>query len=139
MSYLLIHRSPSGQIAAHGAVFDEAEDAARTATLYLPGELDTVNMFVDDFALKLTGAVAEHPDGYSFRVVRADFTSDGIPITPDLKVYISNEWWGTVAAEQFMVTDLFSPGSRFHDGWYLVCKSGAPHAKYNGERMQTTS
>lgn len=139
MTYLLVHRRPGGQIAAHGGVFEEADEAAHTATLYIPGPLDEAGEFTTRFARMLPGAVAEHSDGYSFRVIRADFTSDNVPITPDLKVHINNEWWGTIAADQFMATDLFSPGSRFFDGWYLVYKGSKPYAKYNGERMRTTA
>lgn len=137
MSYLLIHRSPSGKVAAHGGLFEEAEEAARASALYISGDLGEATEFAVDFASKLTGCVAEHPSGCAFRVLKADVTLDGSPITPDLKVYV-NGWWGTVQAEQFMATDLLSPGSRFHDGWYLVYKENKPYAKFNGERMAVT-
>lgn len=139
MSYLLIHRSPSGQIAAHITAFDTVEEAARFAVLYTPGPHAAAAKYAADLAAQLPGSVVEHPSGYAFRVLEAHVTADGVPVTPGLRVRVNGMWWGKVYPDQFMSTGLIEPGSSFFDGWYLVCKEGEtqPYNKYNGERMST--
>lgn len=140
MSYLLIHRGPGGRVGAHPTVFDDVDDAARATTQYVRDDYAAAVTFASEFATMLPGSVAEHDSGYSFRIIKADFTADErpVPITPGLKVHINDQWDGIVEPTQFMFTGLMDPGSRFHDGWYLVYKNGKPHNKYNGERMHAT-
>lgn len=141
--FLLVHRTPSGEIASHPYPYALLENAAAASARMITelgvADEESARLFAHALNLCPLGVIWGHPSGYDFRILEADLTADGALITPGLRVQINDMWRGVVRPDQFMTEGLTEPGGRFFDGWYLVRKEGedAPYAKYNGERMST--
>lgn len=137
--YLLIRRLPDGRVRSHMTAFDGFLRAARVAGQVL---LDSsavttrraAGLFAEALRKQPLGTIWPHPSGYNFRIIRADFTTDGVAITPGLRVVTNDKTWGTVEAAQFMTGLSLDPGGDFFDGFYLV---EGPDKKFNGERLAT--
>lgn len=76
-------------------------------------------------------------------------TSDGVEITPGLRVF-TNDWkWGTVVPEQWRERGAYSVHSVTFDGWFQVRHDDSPlrdgfgwaygTIMLNGDRMATVS
>lgn len=64
-------------------------------------------------------------------------TSDGVEITPGLRVF-TNDWeWGTVDAKPFERGGLSDPGSPYFQGWFDVVMDNGRRSLYDGSRMTT--
>lgn len=149
--YLLIHRNPSGRIAAvegphSGGLFITHATAARATEKVLRRSGAEKNQKIArDFSLTFSrtpvGTLRGHGSGHDFRILPADFTADitPVPITPNLKVITIDMEWVHIEPTQFMdEKDDFGPGGRFFDGWYLVVHgNGSRYNKFNGERLGT--
>jgi hypothetical protein len=85
------------------------------------------------------GAVHHVPevDTY-YRILVADFTSNGRAITPGLRVLDYDRREGTVEVGQFLDDGTMSPGGEYFDGWYEVVPDGETKRgkRFNGERMK---
>lgn len=140
--YLLIRRSPKGVITAYGDTYRTSGHAAAAAkgSLIGSGVAGSANgrLFADALARRPLGTIWGHPSGYDFRILGADFTEDGTPITPGAHLfnYYDREW-GVITPEQFMSELLGSPGGKFFDGWYDFTRVGddRPCKKLNGQRL----
>ena len=149
--YLLIHRNPSGRIAAvkgphPGGLFITHATAARAAEKVLrrsgaETDLKIARNFALVFSRQPISTLYGHGSGHDFRVLRADFTADicPVPIKPGMKVITNDLEWARIEPTQFMdEKDDFGPGGRFFDGWYLVThEDGSRYTKFNGERLGT--
>lgn len=144
-AFILIRQLPSGEIAAHGTPFVTFEHAAAAAARFLTENKlagsAAARLYANALARRPLAAVHPHTSGYAFRILRADFTTDNVAITPGLRVITNDVRWATVEATQFMCeTDAFGPGGIYHDGWYnLTGEDGHPYNKFNGERLATKS
>lgn len=141
-TYLLITRFPGGEIKSSAPLQDK-QHAVLTAEKFLTGfrveDHTTARYFATAFDQKPVGTVWGHAAGYDFRILRADYTSNGVAITPGLRVLDYDREWGNVEPLQFMDDGCMSPGGQFFDGWYLVHRDGENYAtrKFNGERLTT--
>jgi len=140
--YLLIRRSPKGVITAYGdCVYNDQSHAAAAAkgSLIGSGVAGSANarLFADALGRRPLGTVWGHPSAYDFRILAADFTNDGHPITPGLRVLDYDRTWGTVSPDQFMDEGSMAPGGPHFDGWYYVQRDGddRPRKKFNGPRL----
>lgn len=77
----------------------------------------------------------EAPDMY-YRILVADLTSNGVPITPGLRVLDYDQRKGHVVAPQFMATSSLAPGGEYFDGWYHVEADGGSTRLFNGSRLK---
>lgn len=140
--YLLIRRSPQGKITAHGGTVYRTVDhaaAAAKGSLISSGVAGSGNarLFGDALGRRPLGTIWGHPSGYDFRILAADFTDDGAPITPGARLlnYYDNEW-GTIEPTQFMHGGLLSPGGIAFDGWYNFTRDkDGWECKLNGQRL----
>lgn len=66
------------------------------------------------------------------------YTSDGVEITPGLRVMTIDVKWGTVEPEQFTRERSTDPGGEYFDGWFDVLYEDGTKTLMNGERMRTT-
>lgn len=140
--YLLIRRTPLGKITAYGDTHLTFIRAAAAARESLVGSevAGTANarLFADALARRPLGTVWGHPSGYDFRILVADFTEDGAPITPGLRVFnYYDRTWGIIEPDQFMRGDMMGPGGEAFDGWYDFRKDGEERSskKLNGQRL----
>ena len=139
--YLLIHRDAEGNITAPNVPYKTFAHAARGAGMALERHKLAGSAAARNFASALArrplGTIWGHGSGYDFRILRPDFTADGVAITPGLKVITNDLKWGLVEPTQFMSEkDSFAPGGEHHDGWYLLThEDGTLYAKFNGERL----
>lgn len=142
-TYILVRRLPDGEIEAHTTAFDTVGHAARAAALWLSGNRvagsAAARLFGDALARRPIGTIWGHPAGYDFRILRADFTTDGAPITPGMRVFnYYDRWWGVVTLEQFMRESPIGPGGQYFNNWYAVAReSDAYSTDLNGERLAT--
>lgn len=142
--YILVRRTPAGLICAHTAAFDGYIRAARTAgqVLYNNGAVKTkaaANAFSEALRKQPIGTIWGHPSGYDFRILRADFTTDGVAITPGLRVITNDFRWGLVEATQFLSESSVAPGGQFFDHFYLLNDETDryPYARFDSERLST--
>lgn len=77
----------------------------------------------------------EAPDAY-YRILTADLTSNGTPITPGLRVLDYDQRKGHVVAPQFMATSALAPGGEYFDGWYYVEADEGSTRLFNGSRLK---
>ena len=64
-------------------------------------------------------------------------TTDGVPITPGLRVF-TNDWcWGTVMPEQFTSGRSTAVYGDYFDGWFQVALDNGNVRAYNGDRLST--
>ncbi len=139
--FLLIRRLPDGPITAHATPFDTISRAARAAGLCLfdnGAEVrTTAQKFGAELAAQPLGSIMEHRSGYVFRILAADFTEDGAPITPGARLFnYYDAVWGTVLPDQFMAEGILYPGGSAFDGWYdFARESDGWTYKLNGQRL----
>ncbi len=144
-NYLLIRRLPDGVIKSHSMTFASGNKAARAAGVVLYDNAGVQMAVAQRFSALVArepGEVWEHSEsGYAFRVLVADFTANGVAITPGLRVITNNMEWATVDPAQFMDTSILMPGGRAFDRWYYVIHDGDSHPKdrFNGERLATVA
>lgn len=144
--YLLIRRIPTGKIASSGPFTSRghaAVAAARTLTGAGVASAAKARAFAEALGLLDVGQVHSYEQeggkSYDFRVLVADFTVNGVAITPGLRVLDYDRKWGAVEAPQFMDDGMMTPGGEYFDGWYRVHRDGEARAykKFNGERLTT--
>lgn len=142
--YILIRRLPTGEIKAHLTPFASIPKAAAAAGRCLAdnGAADSAaaRLFTSALAPRPLGTVWGHDSGYDFRILAADFTADGVAITPGLAVFnFYDRDWGVIEADQFLREDLSGPGGQYFDGWYDFRRDGEDRSykKLNGERLAT--
>jgi hypothetical protein len=70
--------------------------------------------------------------------VNAYYTSDGVEITPDLRVMTNEAQWGVIDQEQFTRGRSTDPGGGFFDGWFVVRYEDDSESLMNGDRLRTT-
>lgn len=143
--YILIRRADSDNatITAVGAVYPSPVRAASAAgdDLIVHGspKSDAVE-YATLLAAHSVGAIQSDPEtGPAYRILAADFTSDGRPILPGLRVLDYDRREGRVKPAQFMQDGLLRPGGEHFDHWYFVVpdgKAGRGRA-FNGERLKT--
>ena len=140
--YLLIYRDPKGHVSSvKSKPYRNFNHAVRAAGMTLLSRQVVGSAATQSFANALArrplGTVYGHAAGHDFRILRADFTADGVAITPGLKVITNDLKWGIVEPNQFMSEhDAFGPGGEYFDGWYLIVhEDGTLYAKFNGERL----
>lgn len=66
------------------------------------------------------------------------YTSDGVEITPGLKVMTNEAKWGVIDPEQFGTGRSTKVGGEFFDGWFDVLYENGDKVPMNGERLRTT-
>lgn len=71
-----------------------------------------------------------------YRILKADFTSNRVPITPGLRVLDYDQRNGAVVAPQFMATSSLAPGGEYFDGWYHVEADKGSTRLFNGSRLK---
>lgn len=88
------------------------------------------------------GSIVSHrklPD-LLYRILEADFTSNGRPITPGLRVEDYDRRTGVVESAQFMDDGMMTPGGRYfrEHPWYYVLRDGEDrsHRQFDGSRMR---
>lgn len=139
--YLLIRRTPLGAVIAHPAPFGSVKEAARVAGLMLYDNTAvsgaTAQAFGAGLATLPVGSLYEHDSGYQFRILAADFTDNGVPITPGLRVLTNDLTEGTVSRAQFMRNSSIDPGGQYFNNWYDVDIDGYGRKSFNGERLTT--
>lgn len=64
-------------------------------------------------------------------------TSDGVEVTPDLRVLTSDGRTGVVPAAQFGWKDPYSPGGPYFNGKYWVRLDDGPMRQYTGAQLRT--
>lgn len=128
-------------IAHHG-------DSDAYSTFHAPTELEVIGLGAQllhavrphamSLATKPLAAIVEG-DGYRFRVLKADYTEDGQPITPGARLFnYYDRWWGTIDPAQFLADGMLSPGGKAFDGWYDITRDGDSWScKLNGPRLST--
>lgn len=136
------------RVEAIGASYASVADAATAIADTLQGfGVDTEE--ADRLARQVTGGRVgaiqshdEHPD-VLFRVLEADFMSDGTPITPGLRVEDYDRRIGVVDPAQFMDTGVMAPGGKYFrrpdgSGWYDVIREadGRTRKSFDGSRMR---
>lgn len=141
--FILVRRLPTGEIKAPSVAFVDIPRAAAAAAHILKNDAGvgsaTARLFGDALGRRPVGTVWGHPNRNDFRILVADFTSDGIPVTPGLRVLDYDREWGAVEETQFMCEELSTPGGQYFDNWYYVRRDGetGAHKKFNGERLTT--
>jgi hypothetical protein len=73
--------------------------------------------------------------GYDPKAYR---TSDGVPITPGLRVLTNELQWGTVAKAQFSNGNQCAPGGAYFNGWFEVIYDDGTFVLQDGGRITTT-
>lgn len=141
-TYILVRRTPQGTVLAHRMPFPSVRDAARVAGLVLSDNAGLKQAEAQTFSAQLAaepiGTIGEHACGYAFRILAADFTDDGVLITPGLRVMTNDLEWGSVGRDQFMRTSPMAPGGQHFEGWYSVELNDTGREKdFNGERLTT--
>lgn len=151
MTYILIHRDPSGTITAvdlsksvHTVTYATPTHAARTAGYLfsqLPGQQRGMGGRVarNLHARPVGGILAAWDTGHCFRILRADFTQDGIAITPGLEVTENNLRPAIIDAAQFMETSDLMPGGQFFDRWYYVVYPGDDRRSHRFDTTRLTT
>lgn len=71
-----------------------------------------------------------------YRILKADFTSNRVPITPGLRVLDYDQRKGAVVAAQFMADSPMAPGGAYFDGWYHVEADKYDTKLFNGQRLK---
>lgn len=143
--YILVRRRHDGAISAHAASpFDAVRWAARAAgiVLYERGAepvLSTAQKFGATLGEQPLGTIWGHRSGDDFRILIADYTSDGVAITPGLRVQDNNLKWGLVEAPQFFDDGMLMPGGQYFDHWYYVVRENGHRERFNGERLTTSA
>lgn len=141
--FILVRRLPTGEIKAHATAFVDVPRAAAAAAHVLKDNAGvgsaTARLFAAALDRRPVGTVWGHPSGYDFRILIADYTTDGAAIIPGLRVLDYDRQWGAVEASQFMAEELGTPGGQYFDNWYYVQRDGEASAykKFNGERLTT--
>lgn len=139
--YLLIYRTPYKSITTPGTVYTTMERAGRAAGLVLYDNASvprsTAQKHGDKIASRPVGSVYVHDSGYDFRILRADHTANGIPITPGLRVVNNDLKWGTVGRAQFMAEGASNPGGEHFLSWYDVDVDGHGRKPFDGGRLTT--
>lgn len=142
-TYLLIRRTPLGKIMSSGpftTIGHAAVAAARTLTGAGMAGSGNARLFADALAILPLGTVKAHLSGYDFRILAADYTEDGAPITPGLRVFnYYDQTWGHIDAAPFMAENPAGPGGKFFNGWYDFTKDGDDRSckMLNGQRLAT--
>lgn len=141
--FLLIHRTPTGKITAQPVPFTSFNRAAAACARILTGAgvagSANARLFADAIARRPLGTIWGHPSGYDVRILAADFTEDGAPITPGARLFnYYDQAWGHVVASPFMAEGVLYPGGQFFDHWYDFAREcdGWVH-KLNGQRLAT--
>lgn len=142
--YLLIRRFPDGSIHSNAKpVLGRKTTAAAAATILRmrAGEVyRQASHFAAALARQPDGTIWGHASGYDFRILVPDYTSDGVAITPGLRVFnLHDQQWGIIEPLQFMDQGLHSPGAPGFDGHYLFQKDGDGYGtrKFRGDRLTT--
>jgi len=146
--FILVYRTPQDEIKvyAHGdgdptvyAFRVNATAVSYTVLTHAGVDYTDAEIFRAKFTEQPTGTVWGHPTRYDFRVLAVDFTVDGVPITPGLRVLDYDREWGTVEETQFLAEEYGTPGGQFFDHWYYVRRDGEDRARkrFNGERLTT--
>lgn len=139
--FLLIRRTPHMVVMAYPTLFEDPADAGNAVADVLLNYTSLTRPAAQrdgrEFAQLEVGEIFEHPSKYQFRVIRADFTGNGKPITPGLRVLNNDLRQGTVCRAQFMRTGDLAPGGRGFIGWYDVDVDGGGRTGFNGERLTT--
>ncbi|MBQ6358489.1 MAG: hypothetical protein IJI97_05970 [Clostridia bacterium] len=66
------------------------------------------------------------------------YTSDGVEITPGLKVMTNEVKWGIIDPAQFTSGRSTHPGGEYFNGWFDVLYEDGSRVLMNGERLRTT-
>jgi hypothetical protein len=141
--YVLIRSLPDGTIRAHSTTFPTVNAAARASGYALYDNTRVSRADAQRFSRHLSGvspnAIVGHESGYRFRILAADRTSNGVVITPGLRVLDYDRHTGTVDPAQFMDEGPLMPGGEHFDHCYYVLRDGEdrPHARFNGDRLST--
>lgn len=139
--YLLIRQTPFKVVTAHRNLFEDAADAASavadTLRNYTSMTRGAAEQDGREFAKLAVGEIFEHPSGYRFRLIPANFTDNGKPITPGLRVLNNDLRQGTVCRAQFMQTGDLKPGGQLFIGWYDVDVDGGGRTSFDGGRLTT--
>lgn len=139
--YLLIRQTPFMVVTAHPELFETPADAGAAVADVLRSyaNVTRAKALKDGygFAKVDVGDIYEHPSGYKFRVIPVDFTDNGKPIVPGLRVLNTDMRAGAVCRAQFMATGLLAPGGQHFDGWYFVDLDGGGRTKFDGGRLTT--
>jgi hypothetical protein len=152
VTYILIHRDPSGLVQCatrlsgpHPTTYATPTHAARSAGYLfsqLPGQQHGMGgTLARNLAARPIGSILDAwKTGHHFRILRADFTQDGITITPGLEVTENNLRRATIDAEQFMDTSDLMPGGSSFDRWYYVIYPGddRPSERFDSTRLTTS-
>jgi hypothetical protein len=142
--------SDDATITRVGGLFVNVGEAGRAAGRDLMASHGVPQTQAEEFAALLAkewdapGTVALDTIVYNpasnqnYRILTADFTSNGVPITPGLRVQENNKRLGTVDAAQFMNGGMLVPGGECFDHWYYVLRDDESRAveRFNGERMR---
>ena len=152
MPYILIQRDPAGLISAvdlaqsiHPTTYATPTHAARTAGYLfsqLPGQQRGMGARVTRnlAARPIGGILPAWNTGHAFRILRADFTQDGIPITPGLEITENNLKAAVVDSAQFMDPGDLMPGGAHFDRWYYVTYPGDERRseRFDSTRLTTS-
>jgi hypothetical protein len=145
MPYILVRQLPDGEITSHTGAFATLDMAGRAMGLCLYDNRQETRTRAQRLGVRLIrqplGTLYEHEHGYKFRILRAEFTSDRVAITPGLRVVDNNLVRGTVDPAQFMRTGDLDPGGEHFlqagIGWYDVIRGNGDTKKFDGSRLTT--
>ena len=140
--YLLIRRTPFHVVTANPNLFEDAAEAGSAVADVLQNNTPLTRVAAEqegrEFAKLAVGEIFEHSSGYQFRIIRADFTYDGKPIVPGLRVLNNDLRKGAVCRAQFMRDSPLAPGGKDFLGWYDVAvDGGGGWGPFNGEHLTT--
>jgi len=147
--YILVRRTAYGTVTAHDdfgrpetPLFESAQAAGEAVTKVLYDNAavpkSAAEGYGGNFALQPVGTVYEHDSGYAFRLLVADYTVDGKPIVPGLRVLNTDmQWWGSVFRSQFLSGKPEAPGGESFRGWYEIDVDGRGRRVYDHACLTT--
>jgi hypothetical protein len=141
--YALIRRTPFAVVMAHPAPLDTVDEAAPLVAEALYNNALVSKGAAEEYGTEITklpvGEILDHHSGYWFRLLEADFTSDGAVILPGLTVQTPGLRRGKVGRAQFMSVGLRSPGGEEFAHRYDVHVDGSSGRRYFRAEALTTA